>query len=187
MVYFVSYKAFLIFIYRRIRSTREKHINCCDGGRGDSQQPHNHFHYEKRLTCLQQNLIVRGCYYIRTTFLLVIPQTQTARRMTPSFTRFSLGIIQKTENTSQKPMVRLHAFSSNTLSPIHFHNEKGWSTKLRLTNHLYILFLSASASLTALKSSSYGTTSVERTNVSMPSANTRAASHIIIASVRLPL
>ena len=27
----------------------EKPINCCDGGRGDSQQPHNHFHYENRL------------------------------------------------------------------------------------------------------------------------------------------
>lgn len=49
MVYFVSYKAFLIFIYRRIRSTSEKPLNCYDGGRGDSQQPHNHFHYEKTI------------------------------------------------------------------------------------------------------------------------------------------
>ena len=114
MVYFVSYKAFLIFIYRRIRSTREKPINCCDGGRGDSQQPHHHFHYEKRLTYLQQNLLVRGCYYNQTNFLLFFHQTQTARRMTPSFTRFFAGHYPKTEITSQKLMIRLHLVSSNS-------------------------------------------------------------------------
>ena len=113
MVYFVSHKAFLIFIYRRIRSTSEKPLNCCDGGRGDSQQPHHRFHYENRVTYLQQNLLVRGCYYIRNIFLLNIPQTQTARRMTPSFPRFFSGYYPKTEITSQKTMIRLHLVSSN--------------------------------------------------------------------------
>ena len=51
---------------------------------------------------------------------------------------------------------------------------------------LYIV-LSASTSLTSLKSSSYGTTSVEWTRVSVTSINTRAASHIRSASVRLAL
>ena len=39
------------FIYLEIviEFPREKPINCCDGGRGDSQQPHHHFHYENQL------------------------------------------------------------------------------------------------------------------------------------------
>ena len=66
--------------------------------------------------------------------------------------------------------------------------KKGWITILRLTNHLYIkVCLSASTSLTTLKSSSYGTTSVERTSISVSSVNTRAASHVRSASVRLAL
>ena len=116
MVWFISFrtKRFSSLYIRRIRSTSEKYINCCDGGRGDSQQPHHHFHYENRLTCLQQNLLVSGCYYNRTTFLLDIPQTQTARRMTPSFTRFFAGHYPKTKITSQKLMIRLHLVSSNS-------------------------------------------------------------------------
>ena len=109
-----------VYLELVIEFASEKPINCCDGGRGDSQQPHHHFHYENRLTCLQQNLLVRGCYYNRTTFLLDIPQTQTARRMTPSFTRFFAGHYPKTEITSQKPMARFHEFTSNTLSPNSF-------------------------------------------------------------------
>ena len=51
------------FIYLEIviEFPREKPINCWDGKRGDSQHPHHHFHYENQLTCLQQNLLVRGC------------------------------------------------------------------------------------------------------------------------------
>ena len=85
--------------------SQRKTYKLLDGGRGDSQQPHHHFHYENRLTCLHQNLLVRGCYYNRTTFLLDIPQTQTARRMTPSFTRFFAGHYPKTDD--KRSRVRL--------------------------------------------------------------------------------
>ena len=51
-----------VYLELVIEFASEKPINCCDGGRGDSIQPHHHFHYENRLTCLQQNLLVRGCY-----------------------------------------------------------------------------------------------------------------------------
>ena len=51
-----------VYLELVIEFASEKPINCWDGERGDSQQPHHHFHYENRLTCLQQNLLVRGCY-----------------------------------------------------------------------------------------------------------------------------
>ena len=53
MVYFVSYKAFLIFIYRRIRSTREKPINCWTADEAIRYSliiTCHHFHYENRLS-----------------------------------------------------------------------------------------------------------------------------------------
>ena len=51
-----------VYLELVIEFASEKPINCWDGERGDSQQPHHHFYYENRLTCLQQNLLVRGCY-----------------------------------------------------------------------------------------------------------------------------
>ena len=62
-----------VYLELVIEFPQRKTYKLLDGGRGDSQQPHHHFHYENRLTCLQQNLLVRGCYYIRNTFLLDIP------------------------------------------------------------------------------------------------------------------
>ena len=53
---------------------------------------------------------------------------------------FSLFFIQKPKSPVKNWW---HAFTSSSTTlfhQIHFHNEKGWSTQLRLTNHLYILF-----------------------------------------------
>lgn len=84
--------------------------------------------------------IVRGtARWIWHTFLLDFHQPQTARRMPPGFTRFFAGYYTKTEITSQKHIKRHSSTSLEHLFQIHFHNEKGWSTKLRLANPLYII------------------------------------------------
>ena len=38
-----------VYLELVIEFASEKPINCWDGERGDSQQPHHHFHYESRL------------------------------------------------------------------------------------------------------------------------------------------
>ena len=45
-----------VYLELVIEFASEKLINCWDGERGDSQQPHHHFHYENRLIEAESSL-----------------------------------------------------------------------------------------------------------------------------------
>lgn len=110
---------------------QRKTYKLLDSVRGDSQQPHHRFHYENRLTCLQQNLLLRRMLIESTHFSSGLSSDSNSLTNDSELHSVFRWVLFKNRNHQpKKTMIRLHEFVSNTFHQINFHNEKGWSTKL---------------------------------------------------------